>query len=145
MQGASTQQKPPPPPKGDDLISQFDSDESSSLSLSELDDSKLGERLAGQFDDLDTDGDGLLNVSELDAGAKKGGSQGGPDGVGGPPPPGGGQGGPQQSATTNADVETLFQSLFDALETEETTDASSVWAIAQQSYTDVQALFAQAA
>ena len=69
---------------------------------------------------------------------------GGPGGVGGPPP-GGGQGGPQQSATTDADVESLFQSLFDALETEETTDASSVWAIAQQSYTDVQALFAQAA
>lgn len=144
MQGASGQQRPPPPPKGDDLISQFDSDESSSLSLSELDDSKLGERLAGQFDDLDTDGDGLLNVAELDAGAKQGGGHGGPGGVGGPPP-GGGQGGPQQSATTDADVESLFQSLFDALETEETTDASSVWAIAQQSYTDVQALFAQAA
>lgn len=141
MQGASAQHRPPPPPKGDDILSQFDSDESGSLSLSELDDSKFAERLAGQFDDLDTDGDGLLNVSELDAGAKQG---GGPGGVGGPPP-GGGHGGPQLSATTDADVESLFQSLFDALEAEETTDTSSIMGLAQQTYTDVQALFAEAA
>lgn len=124
---------PPPPPTGDQLVAKLDSDDSGSLSATEIADSKLAEFIGDGFDGVDTDSDGLLSATEL---GTFGQSQSADQAKGSRPPP------PPPSGT--ADAESIILSLFDAFEIEDEGDAVTT-AEAEDLYTQIQDLLAAAA
>lgn len=123
----SAQSRPPPPPPppsdknsensspGEDMLALLDADSSGGLTSTEIDNSKLAELIGDDFASLDTDSDGTLNVSELNAHAEslmQSGSMPPP-----PPPP----------ASSGADASSLFEGLFASLESSDgsTTEATA--------------------
>ncbi|WP_341365625.1 hypothetical protein [Yoonia sp. BS5-3] len=136
-QSGQNRPPPPPPPSGEDLVKKLDADGSGSLSASEIEDTKLGQRIGDGFGDIDTDGDGLLSIAELDVGAEAAREAGGPEGKNGPP-----NGGPPPSGDPSGiDAESLFQSLFEAL-SEEDSGGAGMYDFVQQLYEDAQTAIA---
>lgn len=78
---SQAQSRPPPPPPpsdtasnraspGEDMLALLDADSSGGLTAAEIKDSRLAELVGDDFTSLDTDGDGALNLSELNAHAE---------------------------------------------------------------------------
>lgn len=130
---SQTQSKPPPPPppredktqrttSSEDILTLLDVDESGDLSATEIVDSPLSELVGDGFATADTDSDGSLNLSELNAHASS---------MLPPPPP----------ASSEADIASLFEGLFASLESGETT-TSDATTYAEEIYTLMQEISA---
>lgn len=132
---SQTQPKPPPPPppppredktqrttSSEDILTLLDVDESGDLSATEIVDSPLSELIGDGFATADTDSDGSLNLSELNAHASS---------MPPPPPP----------ASSEADIASLFEGLFASLESGETT-TSDATTYAEEIYTLMQEISA---
>lgn len=136
---SQTQSRPPPPPPpsdnkseraspGEDMLALLDADASGGLTATEIDGSQLAELIGDDFTSLDTDGDGTLNLSELNAHAEslmQSGSMPPP-----PPPP----------ASSEADISSLFEGLFASLESSDTS-TSEATAYAEEIYSMMQEIF----
>lgn len=132
---SQTQSKPPPPPppppredktprttSSEDILALLDVDESGDLSATEIADSPLSALIGDGFATADTDSDGSLNLSELNAHASS---------MPPPPPP----------ASSEADIASLFDGLFASLESGETT-TSDATTYAEEIYTLMQEISA---
>lgn len=130
---SQTQSKPPPPPppredktqrttSSEDILALLDVDESGDLSATEIVDSPLSALIGDGFATADTDSDGSLNLSELNAHASS---------MPPPPPP----------ASSEADITSLFEGLFASLESGETT-TSDATTYAEEIYTLMQEISA---
>lgn len=130
---SQTQSKPPPPPppredktqrttSSEDILTLLDVDESGDLSATEIADSPLSALIGDGFATADTDSDGSLNLSELNAHASS---------MPPPPPP----------ASSEADIASLFEGLFASLESGETT-TSDATTYAEEIYTLMQEISA---
>lgn len=132
---SQTQSKPPPPPppppredkaqrttSSEDILTLLDVDESGDLSATEIVDSPLSELIGDGFATADTDSDGSLNLSELNAHASS---------MPPPPPP----------ASSEADIASLFEGLLASLESGETT-TSDATTYAEEIYTLMQEISA---
>lgn len=134
---SQTQSKPPPPPpppppredktqrttSSEDILALLDVDESGDLSATEIADSPLSALIGDGFATADTDSDGSLNLSELNAHASS------------MPPP------PPPPASSEADITSLFEGLFASLESGETT-TSDATTYAEEIYTLMQEISA---
>lgn len=104
-----------PPKLFDALLANDDADGDGAISAGELAASPVGEMLSAQFSQIDTDGDGLISETEMTA-AESASRSGGAEGMRGmgPPPPGG----PKDAATSTTVSTDLYESLFNAINTQ---------------------------
>jgi hypothetical protein len=139
-----TQRPAGPPPTGQGITDRLDVDKSGGLSASEIEDTRLGKMIGDRFGEVDTDSDGALSVSELDTELK---ANGPPEGGRPPPPPPGEGGGAPGIAggSQGVDMESLFETLFAALETDDDSESSQLTTVAQTLYTQMQTLMSDSA